>query len=156
MTNLTNSLVVVGTIDPEEHFSLSHVSTIYLLTGTLKDNPSINSIFNASSCKMVTLKLDDRSDTDRYDIVESFESLDTQKTGRLEFELAYSLLLGLGYITDYKKKDEFDPTTLKQAARRIESVENENFNEIDFQAGIQLETLLTVVAKVRVFFLQSN
>ncbi len=98
---------------------------------------------------MVTLKLDDRRDADRYDIVESFEALDRQKTGRLEFEQAYSLLLGLGYITDYKKKDEFDPTALQAAARRIESVQNENYNDVDFQSGIKLETLLTVVDTVR-------
>ena len=100
---------------------------------------------------MVTLRLDDHTDTDRYDIKESFEALDVQKTGRLDFELAYSLLLGLGYITDYKKKDEFNHKTLEEAARRIESVQNENYNSLDFRSGIKLETLLTIVDTVRTF-----
>ena len=100
---------------------------------------------------MVTLTLDDRSDTDRYDIKQSFEALDRQKTGRLEIELAYLLLLGLGYITDYTKKDEFNPTTLEEAAKRIESVNIESQYGMNFISGIKLETLLVVVATVRAF-----
>ena len=100
---------------------------------------------------MVTLTLDNHSDADRYNIKESFEALDRQKTGRLEIELAYTLLLGLGYITDYKKKDELTPATLEEAAKRIESAERENNCNaaIDLSSGITLETLLTVVATVR-------
>lgn len=100
---------------------------------------------------MVTLRLDDHTDIDRYDIKESFEALDTQKAGRLDFDLAYSLLLGLGYITDFKKKDEFDHTALEEAARKIQSFQNENYDDVDFRSGIQLETLLTVVDTVRSF-----
>lgn len=103
-------------------------------------------VFNACACKMVTLTLDDRSDTDIYDIKQSFEALDRQKTGRLKIELAYLLLLGLGYITDYTKKDEFNPTTLEEAAKRIESVEIESQYGVNFISGIKLETLLVVIA----------
>lgn len=95
---------------------------------------------------MVTLTLNDDGDTDIYQIKESFEALDIEKTGRLEIELAYLLLLGLGYITDYKKKDEFNPTILGEAAKRIESVETENYDGVDLNYGIKLETLLKIVA----------
>jgi hypothetical protein len=103
---------------------------------------------------MVTLTLDNHSDADRYNIKESFEALDRQKTGRLEIDLAYTLLLGLGYITDYKKKDEFTPAALEEAAELIESAESENNSNgaVDLSSGITLETLLTVVATVRALF----
>ena len=107
----------------------------------------------ASGCKMVTLGLDDEADRNRYDIMESFEALDTQKTGCLDFDVAYTLLLGLGYMSDYKKKDDFGVTTLKEAAKRIESVQNENYDGAQYGSGIDLETLLAVVDTVRQFFL---
>lgn len=102
---------------------------------------------------MVTLRLDDEADRNRYDIIESFEALDTQKTGCLDFDVAYTLLLGLGYMPDYKKKDDFNVTALKKAAERIESVQNENYNGVQYGSGIGLETLLAIVDTVRLFFL---
>ena len=103
---------------------------------------------------MVALTLvDDHVDKDsRYDIEESFEALDIQKTGRLDVELAYSILLGLGFIPDYKKKDEFNLTALEEAARQIESSENQNYNDANLSSGIKLETLLAVVDTVSAFF----
>ena len=98
---------------------------------------------------MVTLTLDDNIDIDRFDIQESFEALDGDKTGRIGVELAYTLLLGLGYMADYKKKDAFTPATLKETAKRIESSDNESYNDSGF--GIKLKTLLTIVAMVRAF-----
>jgi len=98
---------------------------------------------------MVTLTLDDNIDTDRFDIQESFEALDGEKTGRLGVELAYMLLLGLGYMSDYKKKDAFTPATLEETAKRIESSDNESYNDSGF--GIKLETLLTIADTVRAF-----
>lgn len=111
----------------------------------------IGYVIGASGFKMVTLRLDDETDVDQYDIKESFEALDTQKTGRLDFELAYSLLLGLGYMSDYKKKDDFNVSTLEQAAKRIENAQNENYDGV--QSGIDLDTLLAVVDAVRALFL---
>lgn len=100
---------------------------------------------------MVSFTLDEHSDTDssRYDIEESFEALDIQKTGRLEVELAYSLLLGLGYLPDHTKKDIFNPRALEEAAKRIESVENKDGKALS--SGITLETLLKVVDTVSAF-----
>ena len=105
---------------------------------------------------MVTLTLDDDIDADRFDIKESFEALDGQKTGRLGVDLAYTLLLGLGYMADYKKKDDFTPATLKETAKRIEISENGSYNKDDFRCGIKLETLLTIVATVRAFINRVN
>mmetsp|Transcript_15538 Transcript_15538/g.33583 ORF Transcript_15538/g.33583 Transcript_15538/m.33583 type:complete len:158 (-) Transcript_15538:607-1080(-) len=95
---------------------------------------------------MVTYTLNNDNDPDRYDIKESFEALDTLRTGRLGVDLAHTLLLGLGYMSDYKRKDEFTPTTLAEMARRIESEDTENRNSADFESGIRLETILTIVA----------
>ncbi len=105
---------------------------------------------------MVTLRLDDEAERDQYDIQESFEALDTQKTGRLDFELAYTLLLGLGYMSDYKKKDDFNVTALEEAAKRIENVQNENYNGRQYRSGIDLETLLAVVDTVSLLFVISR
>lgn len=95
---------------------------------------------------MVTLKLDEHSSRERNDVVEGFEALDVHKTGRLGVDLAYTLLLGLGYMNDYKKKKEFSPDILKEIAGRIESVENENLNPVDTDSGMKVETLLKIVA----------
>mmetsp|Transcript_5867 Transcript_5867/g.14609 ORF Transcript_5867/g.14609 Transcript_5867/m.14609 type:complete len:106 (-) Transcript_5867:451-768(-) len=97
---------------------------------------------------MVTFILDHQNDKDVHDIKESFYALDRQKTGRLKIELAYTLLLGLGYI-NFTRKDEFNEFTLEEAAKRIESIESESRNEADFDSGIRLDTLLTVIATVR-------
>ena len=97
---------------------------------------------------MVTLKLDEHSSRERNDVVEGFEALDVHKTGRLGVDLAYTLLLGLGYMNDYKKKKEFSPDILKEIAGRIESVENENLNPVDTDSGMKVETLLKIVATV--------
>ena len=103
------------------------------------------------SAKMVKFVLDhnNHNDEDIYDIKESFHALDRQKTGRLEINLAYTLLLGLGYITDYTRKDEFTPATLEEAAKRIQRIESEKINDTHLNFGIELETLLTVIATVR-------
>ena len=110
---------------------------------------------------MVTFSLDDSSgndvDADRYDIEESFGALDVHKTGRLGFDLAYTLLLGLGYLGNYKKKNDFTPGILKQLTKQIEENDglsmdgrsNNNNNDEGIELGIKLETLLTIVATVR-------
>ena len=110
---------------------------------------------------MVTFSLDDSSgndvDADRYDIEESFGALDVHKTGRLGFDLAYTLLLGLGYLGNYKKKNDFTPGILKQITKQIEKKDglsmdgrsNNNNNDEGIELGIKLETLLTIVATVR-------
>ncbi|OEU06303.1 hypothetical protein FRACYDRAFT_255226 [Fragilariopsis cylindrus CCMP1102] len=107
---------------------------------------------------MVTFSLDDSSgndvDADRYDIEESFGALDVHKTGRLGFDLAYTLLLGLGYLGNYKKKNDFTPEILKQLMKQIEENDgllidgrsNNNNNDEGIELGIKLETLLTIVA----------
>ena len=105
---------------------------------------------------MVTFTLDNRNEKEIYDVKESFHALDTQKTGSLKFELAYTLLLGLGYITDHRKKHEFSLATLEEAAKRIQSVENDNTNGADLNSGIKLDTLLTIIATVGVFLNSFN
>jgi hypothetical protein len=111
---------------------------------------------------MVTFSLDDSGndvDADRYDIEESFGALDLHKTGRLEFDLACTLLLGLGYLGNYKKKDDFTPGILKQLTKQIENddllKDGSSSNNVDegIELGIKLETLLTIVATVRLSFL---
>jgi hypothetical protein len=90
---------------------------------------------------------------DEYDIEESFDALDDDKLGRLSINQAYTLLLGLGYLKDYKQKDSFTPADLKEAALRVAAPQERSlsFNG-DGTAGewLSLETLLKVVAKVRV------
>ena len=110
---------------------------------------------------MVTFSLDDSSgndvDADRYDIEESFGALDVHKTGRLGFDLAYTLLLGLGYLGNYRKKNDFTPGILNQLTKQIEKNDglsmdgrsNNNNNDEGIELGIKLETLLTIVATVR-------
>jgi hypothetical protein len=98
---------------------------------------------------MVTLTLNNYFDRERHEIEESFEALDAEKTGRLGIEHAYSILLGLGYIADYKKKDEFSPATLEEAAKEIERAESGDHDDSDWISGITLETLLKVVDTVR-------
>jgi hypothetical protein len=109
---------------------------------------------------MVTFSLDDSGndvDADRYNIEESFGALDVHKTGRLGFDLAYTLLLGLGYLGNYKKKNDFTPGILKQLTKKIEndvllkdgSSNSNNNNDEGVELGIKLETLLTIVATVR-------
>ncbi|VEU33621.1 unnamed protein product [Pseudo-nitzschia multistriata] len=95
---------------------------------------------------MVKFTINDDNDSNRHDIIESFEALDTSKTGRIGVDLAYTLLLGLGYMSDYKRKDDFTLTTLEKSARRIERADCEDYDEADFESGIKLETLLTIVA----------
>jgi len=96
---------------------------------------------------MVTFKLEEHPDTHLYDIKESFEALDTQRTGRLDIELAYTILLGLGYISDYTKKDEFGVTALEEAAKQVDNF-SDNQDDVEMNSGIKLETLLTVVTTV--------
>mmetsp|Transcript_4858 Transcript_4858/g.14057 ORF Transcript_4858/g.14057 Transcript_4858/m.14057 type:complete len:209 (+) Transcript_4858:244-870(+) len=96
---------------------------------------------------MVKFALNDENDAQRHEIRESFEALDTKKTGRLGIDMAYTLLLGLGYSLDYKKQDEFTPSTLEALAKQIEQEDSENFDNADeLGSGIRLETVLTIVA----------
>ena len=54
---------------------------------------------------------------------------------------AYSLLLGLGYLDDYKRKDAFTCVELKESAKQIDDRDQE---------GLKLQTLLTIIATVRI------
>jgi len=100
---------------------------------------------------MVTLSLDlvNDIDADRFDIEESFEALDVHKTGRLGFDRAYILLLGLGYLENYKKNFSFSLGMLKEFAKKIESDLQDDRDDEWFELGIKLETLLKIIATVR-------
>jgi len=97
---------------------------------------------------MVTLSLDlvNDIDADRFDIEESFEALDVHKTGRLGFDRAYILLLGLGYLENYKKNFSFSLGMLKEFAKKIESDLQDDRDDEWFELGIKLETLLKIIA----------
>lgn len=88
---------------------------------------------------MVTLSLLDQLTKvdDRFDIEESFDALDVHHTGRLGFDRAYTLLLGLGYLDDYKRKDAFTCVELKESAKQIDDRDHE---------GLKLQTLQTIIA----------
>ena len=58
---------------------------------------------------------------------------------------AYSLLLGLGYLDDYKRKDAFTCVELKESAKQIDDRDQE---------GLKLQTLLTIIATVRIAILK--
>lgn len=86
---------------------------------------------------------------DEYDIEESFAALDEDKLGRLSIDQAYTLLLGLGYLKDYKQKDCFTPADLKEAVRGAVWGDVEE----DFTAErVSLKTLLKIVEKVTPYF----
>ena len=57
---------------------------------------------------------------------------------------AYTLLLGLGYLDDYKRKDAFTCVELKESAKQIDDRDHE---------GLKLQTLLTIIATVRIAIL---
>jgi len=97
---------------------------------------------------MVTLSLDlvNDIDADRFDIEESFEALDVHKTGRLGFDRAYMLFLGLGYLENYKKNSSFSLDMLKEFAKQIENDSQDDRDDEGFELGIKLETLLKIVA----------
>eukprot|EP00536_Pseudo-nitzschia_multiseries_P008400 jgi/Psemu1/66509/estExt_Genemark1.C_2130016 len=100
---------------------------------------------NANAAVMVRFTLNDENqnqnenqnenDAERYDIRQSFAALDTRKTGRLGIDLAYTLLLGLGYLSDYTKKDEFTVTTLEALARKIEQHEDAEHHDHGADSG---------------------
>jgi hypothetical protein len=83
---------------------------------------------------------------DQYDIEESFEALDKDKFGRLSIDDAYILLLGLGYLKDYKQKDNFTPSDLKHSVRRV--VQGQ-MDEDGTGERVSLKSLMHVVEKVR-------
>lgn len=83
---------------------------------------------------------------DQYDIEESFEALDEDKLGRLSIDQAYTLLLGLGYLRDYKQKTLFTPSDLKDSVRRIV---RGRMDEDGTGQWVSLTSLLLVVEKVR-------
>ena len=58
---------------------------------------------------------------------------------------AYTLLLGLGYLDDYKRKDAFTCVELKESAKQIDDRDHE---------GLKLQTLLTIIATVRIAILK--
>jgi hypothetical protein len=83
---------------------------------------------------------------DEYDIEESFEALDESKLGRLSIEQAYTLLLGLGYLKDYKHSATFTVTDLKDCIRGIV---HGRMDEDETGEWVSLKALLLVVEKVR-------
>lgn len=99
---------------------------------------------------MVKLSLVDNSVDDidaahRYDIEESFKALDVHRTGRLTTSYAFMILLSLGYLKSHKTQDAFTPSMLEEIAEKNEK-ELQDGNDDD---GIKLDTLLTIVATVR-------
>lgn len=62
------------------------------------------------------------------------------------FFQAYTLLLGLGYLEDYKNKDIFTPVKLKEFAKQIDYDLTDDSNH----EGLKLQTLLTIVATVSI------
>ncbi|KAG7347767.1 hypothetical protein IV203_016472 [Nitzschia inconspicua] len=85
---------------------------------------------------MVTFTLEEVDDDDiEWDLQQSFDAMDDEKLGRLSIDAAYTLLLGLGYMRDYKLRDRFtteDMTFAVRALRREQKVKNgEPFSKDD-------------------------
>ena len=60
------------------------------------------------------------------------------------------LLLGLGYLGNYKNHSSFSVGMLTELAKQIENDLQDDRDEEGFELGIQLETLLKIIATVRV------
>ncbi|KAG7368427.1 hypothetical protein IV203_031170 [Nitzschia inconspicua] len=77
---------------------------------------------------MVTFSLEEVDDDDiEWDLQQSFDAMDDEKLGRLSIDAAYTLLLGLGYMRDYKLRDRFtteDMTFAVRALRREQKLKN--------------------------------
>mmetsp|Transcript_20411 Transcript_20411/g.32848 ORF Transcript_20411/g.32848 Transcript_20411/m.32848 type:complete len:201 (-) Transcript_20411:346-948(-) len=103
---------------------------------------------------MVTLQFNvDDDEEEDHDLLESFDALDEDKLGQITVEQAYTLLMGLGYLQDYKKKDRFTLETIKMTLRQIAAQEQVSGDQNDDDdsdenegGGVTLERLKMIVA----------
>ncbi|KAL3927842.1 MAG: hypothetical protein SGARI_005212 [Bacillariaceae sp.] len=83
---------------------------------------------------MVKLTFDVPLDDERqqWDLHQSFDAMDDAKLGRLSISQAYTLILGLGYLQDYKAQDRFTPQILKDAVQTIQQQEQEEQGTVQY------------------------
>jgi hypothetical protein len=72
-----------------------------------------------------TFDLENDEEQQQWDLKQSFESVDDDKLGILSVDQAYTLVLGLGYLQDYKAQDRFTPQILRDAVKAIRRQERE-------------------------------
>jgi hypothetical protein len=62
---------------------------------------------------------------DDYDLKDSFDALVGKVFGRITVEEAYQIILGLGYIKDYKMGEKFTTQTIQQTVDMIKNEQRE-------------------------------
>jgi hypothetical protein len=100
---------------------------------------------------MVTIALDEQDDNDlEWDFREAFDSMDEDKTRRLSIDQAYTVILGLGYLKDYRDKDLFTPEVLRVAVKAIRRQQQEpsegGYSFDDGREWVTLDVLKQILA----------
>jgi Ca2+-binding EF-hand superfamily protein len=102
---------------------------------------------------MVTITLDEEDDNDlEWDLQQAFDAMDEDKIGCLSIDQAYTVILGLGYLKDYRDKDRFTPEVLRVVVKGIRRKQHEpqlsegGFTSEDGGEWVTLDDLKQILA----------
>jgi hypothetical protein len=101
----------------ETLFTHKNKQTLYASSNHLL---SINKIIKPAIITMVAITLDEQDDDDwEWDLQQAFDAMDDDKIRHLSIDQAYTVILGLGYLQDYRDKDRFTPEVFRVAVKCI-------------------------------------